>query len=173
MQSVTTAIERIVEAVRIVVRFFVIFAFAYMCVAVFAQVLGRYFFNYSIDWAVETATWSQIWIVLLGSGLAMQKGMHVSIDMLAQLFPLWLARVASVAIALGCVWFLGVVFYGSLPLIQVGSFERSPAMHMPMWVIYLGLPIGASYFALEVVASLIRRWDAPFAAERGVEEEVL
>ena len=173
MQSAMAAIERVVGAIRTVVRAFVVAAFAYMCVAVFAQVLGRYFFNYSIDWAVETATWSQIWIVLLGSGLAMQKGMHVSIDMLAQSFPLWLARAASVVIAMGCAWFLAIVFYGSLPLLRVGMFELSPAMQMPMWVIYLGLPIGASYFAMEVVASVIRRWDKPFGLERGIEEEVL
>ena len=145
-----------------------------MCVAVFAQVLGRYIFNYSIDWAVETATWAQIWIVLLGSGLAMRRGMHVSIDVLAQMLPLQVARVTSVAIAIGCVWFLGVVFYGSLPLIEVGTFQTSPALQYPMWVIYMGLPIGASYFALEVVAALFRRWDNPFGLEeKRIEDEVL
>jgi TRAP-type transport system small permease protein len=172
--SATAVLVRIVDCIRRVVRLFVIAAFVYMCVAVFAQVLGRYIFNYSIDWAVETATWAQIWIVLLGSGLAMQRGMHVSIDILAQMFPLKVARVASVAIAIGCVWFLGVVFYGSFPLIEVGTFQTSPALQYPMWVIYLGLPIGASYFALEVIALLVRRWDNPFGLEKkGVEEEVL
>ena len=139
-----------------------------------AQVLGRYIFNYSIDWAVETATWAQIWIVLLGSGLAMRRGMHVSIDVLAEMLPLQVARVTSVAIAIGCVWFLGVVFYGSLPLIEVGTFQTSPALQYPMWVIYMGLPIGASYFALEVVAALFRRWDDPFGLEeKRIEDEVL
>ena len=155
-------------------QLFVIVAFVYMCVAVLAQVLGRYIFNYSIDWAVETATWAQIWIVLLGSGLAMRRGMHVSIDVLAEMLPLQVARVTSVAIAIGCVWFLGVVFYGSLPLIEVGTFQTSPALQYPMWVIYMGLPIGASYFALEVVAALFRRWDNPFGLEeKRIEDEVL
>jgi len=170
----TLVFARIVHGIRRGVQLFVIVAFVYMCVAVFAQVLGRYIFNYSIDWAVETATWAQIWIVLLGSGLAMRRGMHVSIDVLAQMFPLQVARVASVAIVIACVWFLGVVFYGSLPLIEVGSFQTSPALQFPMWVIYLGLPIGASYFALEVVAALFRRWDNPFGLEqKRIEDEVL
>ena len=66
-------------------------------------------------------------------------------------------------IAAGALWFLGVVVYGSLPLIELGwLFETSPVLQLPMWVIYLSLPLGAAYFALELVARVVERWNQPF-----------
>ena len=56
-----------------------------------------------------------------------------------------------------------MVVYGSLPLIELGwLFETSPVLQLPMWVIYLSLPLGAAYFALEIVARVVERWNQPF-----------
>ena len=64
--------ERLTAALRAVVAAAVIVFYAYMAVVVLIQVLGRYVFNYSIDWATETATFAQIWMVLLAALLTMQ-----------------------------------------------------------------------------------------------------
>ena len=78
----------------------------------------------------------------------------------------------SIVVAAGGLWFLGIVIYGSLPLIQLGwMFERSPVLLFPMWIIYLCLPIGAFYFAIEIVLSVIERWDQPFGQRRSSDAE--
>ena len=33
---------------------------------------------------------------------------------------------------------------------------------IPMWIIYLCIPLGAFYFALEMVLSVVERWDKPY-----------
>ena len=58
-----------------------------MVLAVFFQVLGRYFFNFKLDMASETATFAQIWMVLIAAGLALQKNMHVGVDVLINILP--------------------------------------------------------------------------------------
>ena len=99
----------------------------------------------------------------MGAGIAMRRGLHVAVDALAAMLPLRWARVLSLLIAAGALWFLGVVIYGSLPLIELGwLFETSPVLQIPMWIIYLTLPLGAAYFALELVARVVERWDQPF-----------
>ena len=154
---------RIVAGVRLAVAVIVVACFAYMTLAVLAQVFGRYVFNYSISWTEETARYAQIWVVLMGAGIAMRRGLHVAVDALAAMLPLRWARVLSLLIAAGALWFLGVVVYGSLPLIELGwLFETSPVLQLPMWVIYLSLPLGATYFALELVARVVERWNQPF-----------
>ena len=124
---------------------------AYMVGAVLMQVLGRYVFNYSITAAVETATFAQIWMVLLGAGYAMRQRMHVNIDVLIQLLPAPVARMLLVPVAALCLWFLWVVFIGGVRLLDLGAIQRSPALQIPMTIPYLALPISAAYFALEAV----------------------
>ena len=159
----SAVLARIVAGARLAVAAIVVACFAYMTLAVLAQVFGRYVFNFSISWTEETARYAQIWVVLMGAGIAMRRGLHVAVDAVAALLPLKWARALSLLIAAGALWFLGVVVYGSLPLIELGwLFETSPVLQVPMWIIYLSLPLGAGYFALELVARVVDRWDQPF-----------
>jgi len=150
------------SALRKLMTGVIILLFAVMLSAVLIQVGGRYVFNYSIAAASEIATFSQIWLVMLGAGIAMARHQHVAIDILPAQLPLPLARAASVAIAIVILLFLGVLAWSSLPLLQLGAMQKSAAMQLPMWIMYLCLPIGAAYIALELFVSVADRWDDPF-----------
>ena len=108
---------------------------------------------------------SQIWMLLVGAGIATRRGLHMAIDIVAARLPLWPARIANLVIAAGCLWFLGLVAYSSLPLLEIGLVRTTPALLIPMWIPYLGLPIGAAYWALETVLAVARRWGDPFGQE--------
>lgn len=140
----------------------VIALFVVMMAAVLIQVLGRYVFNYSIAVASEVATYSQIWLVMLGAGVAMARHQHVAIVLFHGHLSLPLARAVSVAIAAVTIAFLGVIAFGSIPLIRIGFMQTSAAMDMPMWIMYASMPIGAAYVALELIESVTERWDNPF-----------
>lgn len=153
----------VIAAIRKVAVFVVVISFSYMVLAVLAQVVGRYLFNYSISWSEETARFAQIWIVMIGAGITMRRGLHVAVDTLATYLPLNLARALKILIVAACLWFLGVVIYASIPQIQLGwTIELSPVLQLPMWMIYICVPIGAAYWALEVVLSTVERWNQPF-----------
>ena len=157
-----------VRSVRVLASTLVVVCFAWMTLAVLAQVFGRYLFNYSISWTEETARFAQIWVVFMGAGIAMRFGWHVAVDALAAMLPRGAARALSVLIAAGGLWFLAVVVLGSLPLLELGwTFETSPVLLIPMWIVYLCIPIGAVYFGLEIVLSVVTRWRDPFGARKG------
>jgi TRAP-type C4-dicarboxylate transport system permease small subunit len=139
--------------------------FAYMTGAIFAQVIGRYVFNFSIAGAEETATFAQIWMVLCGAGIAMRRGQHVGIDVLIVRCPLLVQRIVLVTSTVLGLWFLWILFWGSFRLIQVGSLMRSPAMQWPMSIPYLALPFGAAYFALELALAFVPQWFTPKATD--------
>ncbi len=122
---------------------------ALMVLLILAQVVGRYGFNRSIAGADEAATFAQIWMVLLGSGYAMRARLHVSIELVVERLPPLLARALLVPVGGLCLWFLWVVFEGGLLLMQVGAWQTSPGLQIPMDIPYAMLPIGAAYFALE------------------------
>jgi TRAP-type transport system small permease protein len=129
-----------------------------MAIVVLLQVLGRYVFNYSIDWSTETATFAQIWMVLLAAGIAMRRQLHVGVDTLVNALPNSLQRFFIVLTLLLCSWFLWVAISGSFRLIKIGFIQTSPALSIPMWLPYLSLPVGLSYFAFEFILTMAKRW---------------
>jgi len=157
-----SALERICLALRFICSTVAVILFTVMLIAVLAQVAGRYFFNFSIAQAAEIATYSQIWMVLLGGGVALARGQHVAIEAIPAALPLPLARLALIAIAVISGTFLFILAKGSLPLLKMGMMQTSPAMRMPMVYIYACLPVGAGYMILELLLSVIRRWNDPF-----------
>jgi len=150
----------------------VVVLFAVMMGVVLLQVGSRYLLSYSTAWATELSTFCQVWLVLLGAGVAMARNQHMAIDLLPAMLPLFYARIASILIALVVLLFLGMMAYGSIPLVRLGTVQSSPAMGLPLWVVYACLPIGAVYIALELVVSVVRRWNNPFAAPELVDAEV-
>ncbi|MGA0614142.1 TRAP transporter small permease [Paracoccus sp. KR1-242] len=164
-------IERICLVLRAIVSAVVVALFSVMLVAVLVQVAGRYFLNFSISQAAEIATFCQIWLVLLGAGVTLARGQHVAIDLLPSKLPLAGARVALVLIALVSGAFLAVLAYGSLPLLKLGQFQTSPSMRVPMMYMYACLPVGAAYMILELVLSVVQRWDDPFPPPKPETEE--
>jgi TRAP-type transport system small permease protein len=162
MPSALRFVWTVIGHLRRLISWFVILLFIVMMTAVLVQVAGRYVFNYSIATATELATFAQIWIVLMGSGVAVAKGQHVAIDFLPAKLPLQAARVAMILIAIASVGFLCVLAYGSVPLMRLGMMQTSPAMRLPMWVMYVSMPAAAFYMTLEILASLVERWKNPF-----------
>ncbi len=137
-----TVLRRLVDLVAILL-------FSYMTVAIAAQILGRYVFNFSIAWTEETATFAQIWLVLLGAGIAMRNRQHVGIDILVSRCPPAIQRIAQGTAFLLGAWLLIVVIVGSFSMISIGMVVKSPALRLPLAIPYAALPVGMSYFLLE------------------------
>lgn len=169
MSGVLAAVFRVtsilVGAVRKLVTGLVVFFFSYMAIAVLVQIAGRYVFNYSIDWTAETATFAQIWMILLAAGLAMRDKLHVSVDALTHVLPLPMLRILTIVVAVPCIWFLWQVISGSFALIEIGRIQSSPVLQIPMWIPYLSLPVGLAYFGLELLLAMAAKWRKP-SAER-------
>jgi len=155
----------VVAGLRKLVAGLVIAFFGYMAIAVLVQIAGRYVFNYSIDWTAETATFAQIWMILLAGGLAMRDKLHVSVDALTHVLPEPVLRFLTIVVTLPCLWFLWQAIAGSFALIDIGRIQSSPVLQIPMWIPYLSLPIGLAYFGLEFLLAMAERWRDP-SAER-------
>ena len=143
--------EKTVNIIRKIIRFLVIIFFIYMVLAVFYQVLGRYIFSYKLGAAAETATFAQIWMILLASGIAMRKNMHVGVDILLRKLSVKNQKIIITASTIVIMVFLIMVLKGSIQLIMVGAQSTSPAISVPMWIPYLSVPIGIVYIMLELM----------------------
>ena len=143
--------EKTLNITRQIINYLVIIFFVYMVLAVFYQVLGRYIFSYKLGAAAETATMAQIWMILLASGIAMRKNMHVGVDILLRKLNVKAQKIIVTVSTIVITIFLTMVLKGSVQLIIVGAQSTSPAISIPMWIPYLSIPIGIVYIMLELI----------------------
>ena len=143
--------EKTLNITRKIINYLVIIFFVYMVLAVFYQVLGRYIFSYKLGAAAETATMAQIWMILLASGIAMRKNMHVGVDILLRKLNVKAQKIIVTLSTIVITIFLTMVLKGSVQLIIVGAQSTSPAISIPMWIPYLSIPIGIVYIMLELI----------------------
>ena len=165
MKRILAAVAAIVAGLRKLIAGLVVVFFSYMIIAVLVQIAGRYLFDFAIDWTAETATFAQIWMVLLAGGLAMRDNLHVSVDALTSHLPAPALRGLVVVVTLPCLWFLFQAIAGSLALIDIGRIQSSPVLRLPMWIPYLSLPVGLGYFGLEFLLAMAARWQNPGAGQ--------
>mgnify|MGYP001116894897 CR=1 FL=1 len=148
----------ILNKIRSLINWLVIIFFSYMVIAVFYQVLGRYIFHYKLGIAAETATYAQIWMVLLAAGIAMKKNMHVGVDILLRVLPKKFQKIIIILSFILVLSFLILALKGCFALILVGFESTSPALGIPMWIPYLSVPIGIIYITLELVFVTISKY---------------
>jgi len=129
-----------------------------MFLSIFIQVGGRYVFNYPIAWTTELATYSQVWLVILGAGLALKDGMHAGIDMLVEKLNKRIQLIVSFILVLLSLAFLLVTIQGSKQLLIIGQMQTSAALGIPMHYVYIILPVGFSYIGLELIVSFFKRF---------------
>jgi TRAP-type C4-dicarboxylate transport system permease small subunit len=147
---------RALGLLRLAVSSIVVVLFVTMTASTLIQVAGRYVFGYAIAWTTEVATFSQIWLVFLASGIAMRYGMHIGVDVLAGMLPPPVQRLLAIVLGLASLVFLWVIFDGSLAIVDMGQFQTSPLLQVSMSNIYLAIPIGVAYLALEYLVVIGR-----------------
>jgi TRAP-type C4-dicarboxylate transport system permease small subunit len=145
----------VLAAVRSIVNWVCIALISAMVFLILFQILGRYVFNYSISWSEEAAIFTQIWLVMLGAGVAMRNRHHAGVDMVIARCPPVVRALVKSASALLVVWFLLVVMVSSSTMIAFGMIVSSTALGLPMAIPYASLPIGLGYFLLEFAIATV------------------
>ncbi len=133
----------------------IIASMAAMVVVVSLQVLLRYGFNTSIDWAEDIARLLFVWSIFLAIPLGVKRGSHIGIELLTiQLPPS--ARMFFVRImALSCAALMAVVCYQSA-LITVQQWDEfMPTLNVTAALFMVPVAFGAAHSALHFAALAI------------------
>lgn len=110
-------------------------------VVVLLQITFRFFLNSPLSWSGELATYILVWLTFLGLAIAQRDKAHVALHILPDLNGVaeqavnWLRWIAGVVL-------FAVMGGGGLALAFMHNVESSPAMGLPIWAVYLGLPLG-------------------------------
>ena len=133
-------------------------ALAFASLLLFVNVVLRYWFLAPISWAEELTLYIMVWIVFVGSSVAIRTRGHIAIDLLPLVLSPAGRRRLAVCIAVTVLAFLVVFFHYSLQhtLRVRGSGQVMPVMQAPMWLAYLAMPAGSALMILRACQMLWR-----------------
>lgn len=121
-----------------------------MSVLVLAQVFCRGFFNISLAWTTELATFLFGWVVFLGAALGFKDKIHFSMD--------FTVTKLSPALKKGLGWinkllmtgFLGVLIKFGMEIVKMSWYQTSPAMAISMSFFYATIPVSSVLMLLYI-----------------------
>lgn len=115
-------------------------------VVMMAQVIMRYFFRQSMSWPEEFCRFCFVYSGFLSMGYCVRKGKMLKVDILVTFFPKFLQRALDLVgrvVTLLFFAYLGFYAYQATMNSYRGGMT-SPAMEIPMWIIYAAVLIGSA-----------------------------
>lgn len=124
----------------------------------FINVLLRYIFVAPIGWAEELSLYLIVWVVFVGSSVAVRTQSHIGVDLLPLVLPPAARRLLAMFVAILILVFMAVFFYfsGAHTLRIYRSGQLTPVMLAPMWLTYLAMPVGSALMFLRTAQMLSR-----------------
>lgn len=126
---------------------------AFFVILLFLQILLREFFQYSLSWGEELATYLFVWFVFLGASYACRLGAHNRVTFQFKMLP----KRASIAIEAfsDLIWVLFNCYFIYLSykfvFVKMNLFWKSQTMGIPMKYFYMILPISFVLMTLRVI----------------------
>ncbi len=127
-------------------------------VAILAVVL-RYAFNILIFWSEEAVIYLVLLSVFVGAVITLRHDEHVRVDLLPVLLKGRLKLGVQVLATLLTLVYLGLIgAYGWLLLFEPATRDTvTPALKVPLWVVYFALPLGFTLMFLRTLEVLFRQ----------------
>jgi TRAP-type transport system small permease protein len=122
-----------------------------MFTLVFANVVTRYGFGFSLAWIEEVARFLMIWATFLGAGLALREGRHVAIEMLQDRLSPAARRRLRLALGIVILAFLAFLVVLGARFVIFGWDKIMMATQVSRGIPYLAIPIGTAMFTVHLL----------------------
>lgn len=131
----------------------------------FAQILARQLFGYSIAWSEELSTYLFVWFAYLGAVVAAKKSAHNRVTFHFQFMPKAVAKaLMTLADLLWVVFNLYFVWLSyDFVFNRMNLFWKSQTLGLPMKYFYMVLPLAFTLMSLRIL------WNLYLSVFRGVE----
>lgn len=123
-----------------------------VCVVVLLQVLMRYLFAYPNPWSEEVSRFCFIWLSLLGASLAVEHRAHFGFDQVTRALAPRAKRVVEVFAGAVVLLFSLLLIATGIALMNLTMGERSPALNLPVALVYAAAPLSGVLMVVHMVA---------------------
>lgn len=121
--------------------------------AMMLQVIMRYAFGHALPWPEEFCRYCYVWMTYLSIGLTIRRRSYFRVTALVDMLPKRATAAFEVIAQLINLAFFGWACYASFGIIASlrTSAQSSPSMGIPMFYVYLILPVGMVIATLRAI----------------------
>lgn len=122
----------------------------------FTNVIARYFFDASFTWAAELTTYFFLWSIFFGAAYCFKEDAHISIDiLLKKVSPITAKVLMLISHSITFIFLAAISYYGYEYLLLVHELEETSIdLGIPMWTIYLVIPVSFAFGAFRVAEKI-------------------
>lgn len=139
---------------------------------IFAQIIMRSVFNNSLTWSEELTRYVFIWQIWMGVSIAQRDKQHIKVELLFSLIKNEKAK-SVIDIVATTIW----VAFSAFLLVNGSELVRqmmsrgnvSGAMRLPMYIVYIVLPLSAFVLCLRLIAQIAEDVKALIFGKKEVE----
>jgi TRAP-type C4-dicarboxylate transport system permease small subunit len=125
-----------------------------MTIIVTAQIICRVFFT-ALSWTEELSRYLLVWGSLFAATVAYKQNSHIAITFVVEkLKNQTRKKVSMLTYFITIIFFIVGIYYGT-KMISLQIFQRSPALLIPMKIVYLCLPLSFSVMLYYGLVNLI------------------
>lgn len=123
----------------------------------FTNVVVRYVFDGSLTWASELTTYLFLWSTFFGAAYCFKQDAHISINILLEkVKPKTAKNLMLLSHTITFIFLFAVAYYGYEYLLLVNEMEETSVdLEIPMWIIYLVIPVSFAFGAYRVLERIV------------------
>jgi C4-dicarboxylate transporter DctQ subunit len=123
----------------------------------FGNVIARYVFDSSLTWASELTVYLFLWSTFFGAAYCFKQDAHIGINLLLEkVSPPSAKFLMLLAHTLTLIFLFAVGYYGYEYVVFVHELEETSVdLEMPMWIIYLVIPVSFFFGAYRVGEKIV------------------
>lgn len=108
----------------------------------------------------ELARYMMVWTVFVGGAIGAKTGAHVGLEAFINLFPRKLAKLAMLISGVISMSFCAFLCVYGVFLVKriIGTGQTSPALEIPMGLVYAAVPVGALLMACHFLFAGIEKY---------------
>lgn len=138
----------------------IVVLFSALILLCFLQIIFRFFVNFSLSWTEELSRYVFILLVYMAASAAVLKNAHVRVEIIDNLLPERFKKSLDTAMDVVFIAFMGLIGYYGIEIAS-GAFDSeklSPAMRLPMGVVYAIIPATFALICYRLIQRIVRRF---------------
>jgi TRAP-type C4-dicarboxylate transport system permease small subunit len=130
-----------------------------MSISVFGSVASRYLSNMSWAWIEEGSLFLMVWVVVLGTTLAIEAKHMIAVEAFASLFSGKSRKILKTVVSLAALFFIVILIVSGWKMALLAEMQYSITIDwLSMFWVYLAIPVGGCFMLLNLLGNLIKLW---------------
>lgn len=123
---------------------------------VIGQVVTRFTLNIPMGWSMELSKYLFVWISWVSVSFAIHHNSHIRVELLKDQLPNKIKKwVELLVLLIFFVFGLTFLILGTTFITSIQASEKSPSIGIPMWIVYLVIPIVGLLICIRLVQQFI------------------